>query len=197
MQIGIIILAGGSSSRMGESKQLLKINNETLLRKTVHAAIGAGHISMVVLGANANEHLREIQKTSTYSVFNPDWEKGMGSSLKCGLRELLKFNSQIDGVVVLVCDQPALTSEHINNLITQHRESKKPIIASRYQNTNGVPVFFDRVFFTELLMLNDTHGAKKILEEHPEQILAIPFEHGEIDLDTPEDYKNFINSLKK
>src|SRR5438552_17173348 len=82
-----IILAAGSSSRLGQSKQLLKIGNETLLRKTAKTVIDAEVDKVVVvLGSNQQVHEKEIINLPVQSIYNPDWHKGMGSSLKVGVR---------------------------------------------------------------------------------------------------------------
>ncbi len=192
MKTGIIVLAAGSSSRMGQSKQMLDIGGEALLARTVKAAIDAqlGPI-VVVVGSNAHAHKKLITGLSVDIVHNEAWEKGMGHSLKTALHHLIGKHSTIQAVVVLVCDQPLLTPKNITNLVKKFEESKKPIIASRYSNMPGVPVLFDKEYFSKLMGLPDDQGAKKIILQNPDDVSEVDFQGGEIDLDTIEDYNAF------
>ena len=190
--IGIILLAAGSSSRMGQSKQLLELNGKPLLRNTANVALASDIKKIiVVLGAFEKEHRKLVQDLPVNIVYNSRWEKGMGSSLKAGLNYLLRGDPKLSGVVILVCDQPLLQASHIKNLIALHVKTKKPIVASQYAKTLGVPAFFEKKYFSELLNLDDTHGAKKVIQQHPEDLSSMNFPEGEIDLDTPEDYQTF------
>lgn len=178
MSASIIILAAGSSSRMGQSKQLLPWGNETLLTHAIKTAMGsrARHV-YVVLGSNEDQHRGAIEKLPVVIVNNPSWEKGMGSSIKAGL----KATRNSDAVLIMVCDMPFVTSQHLNELI----EAKGPIVASKYLDTIGVPALFRKEIFDELMTIDDSEGARKIISNHKSEI--IPLESG-IDLDTPEDY---------
>jgi molybdenum cofactor cytidylyltransferase len=195
MDIGIIVLAAGSSSRMGRSKQLLEIDGQPLLCSCVNQALAVNpsHI-VVVLGANEKPHRELLEKLPVKIVSNFYWKTGMGSSIKTGLNYLLQSGSELDAVILMVCDQPALTSEHLVKLIEKFQERKKAIIASSYSNSNGVPVLFGRSFFSNLLLLNDDQGAKKIVQQFPDQVDAVVFPKGSIDLDTEDDYQNFLKS---
>jgi molybdenum cofactor cytidylyltransferase len=194
MNIGAIILAAGSSSRMGQSKQLLPVEGEPLLLKTVNTVIAAGIKNIVcVLGANENEHRQILKTLPVQSINHHDWQKGMGSSLKKGMTTFITSYPEADAALILVCDQPLLTARHLYNLIHKHSQSKKEIIASRYANTVGVPVLFDKSFFKTLADVPDDGGAKGIISSHADQLATVDFPDGAIDLDTPEDYTRFKN----
>ena len=198
MEIGIIVLAAGSSSRMGRSKQLLEIDGQPLLCRCVEHALAAGPSRVVVvLGANEKPHRGLLEKLPVEIVSNFYWKTGMGSSIKTGLNYLIQSNGELDGVILMVCDQPALTSEHLLKLIQKFHEKKKAIIASSYSKSTGVPVLFSRSFFSNLLLLNDDQGAKKIVQQFPDQVETVPFPKGSIDLDTEEDYQKFLKTNKK
>jgi molybdenum cofactor cytidylyltransferase len=192
--VGILILAAGSSSRMGASKQLLSVNGESLLIHTIKSALETRlQKILVVLGADEQIHRNAISNFPVNIIFNPDWKKGMGSSLKTGVKYFPEKN--ISSIVILVCDQPLLSAKVILDLVEKHETSGKNIIASHYANTLGVPVYFSSKFFPALLALKDDQGAKKVILENPEEVDSIEFPQGEIDLDTPEDYNNFIKNL--
>jgi molybdenum cofactor cytidylyltransferase len=190
----IILLAAGSSSRMGTSKQLLFINDETLLERSSRAALNCGVPNIfVVLGANAQNHLELLKNLPVNVIINPDWKKGMGNSLKTGLSKTLKVKPNLQAVIILVCDQPYLQKENIQALINKFSETKKPIIASKYADIIGVPVLFEKQMFDEILKSEDQHGAKKIINQNSMLVETVDFINGETDLDTPEDYQNFIS----
>lgn len=188
MAIGIIVLAAGSSSRLGRSKQLIKLNGKSLLQHATKAAFDSEADSvLVVLGSNAQAHKSEIESLDIEIIENKNWHTGMGSSLKVGLSHFLNSKVNIQAVIVMVCDQPYLTTSHLNKLINTHRNQKSEIVASTYGNIRGVPALFDVSIFSKLFTLGDTQGARKIIENHIGTITLVPFEKGEIDIDTPED----------
>jgi len=192
-RISIILLAAGSSSRMGQSKQLLEVNGTTLLLHSVRAALDTGAKSVnVILGANENAHREIIRNQPVSLISNHYWKSGMGSSIKAGLNHIVRKYSDTEAVIIMVCDQPAISAAHLGNLMSAFKSSNSPIVASAYSGTAGVPALFSRAFFSNILMLKDEQGAKKIIEQFPEQRVTIDFPDGSIDLDTGEDYQNYV-----
>lgn len=190
----ILLLAAGSSSRMGQSKQLLSIKGQPLLVRAAHAAIDSGCENVVVvLGAHEQVHREAIAHLPVHTVHNPDWEKGMGSSIKAGLGYLLSRAPATGAVIIMVCDQPLLTAAHLRTIRNKFKETQRAVIASAYAGTCGVPALFSRELFDNLLRIKDEAGAKKIILEHKESLLEIDFPEGAVDLDTPDDYEGFIN----
>jgi molybdenum cofactor cytidylyltransferase len=117
----------------------------------------------------------------------------MGSSIKTGLNYLLQSGAELEAVIIMVCDQPALTADHLFKLIQKFDQKQGSIIASAYDNSSGVPALFGRSFFSNLLLLADDQGAKKIIQQFPRQVETVEFLKGLIDLDTDEDYQNYLN----
>lgn len=185
--IGAIILAAGSSSRLGQSKQKVKHRGVSLLEHTTRCALDshADHV-LVVLGSKADEHKEIISSLPLETITNTGWEKGMGNSLKAGLKQLIEKHPESDAVLVLVCDQPFLTPQHLNALIREFKIHKSGIVASLY-GAIGVPALFAKSYFNELLALDDAEGAKKILAGNKANLTTIPFPLGEVDIDTPAD----------
>lgn len=192
--IATIILAAGSSSRLGASKQLLIIDEETLLERTIKTCLHSNtNKTIVVLGSNAEAHAQAIEHLPIDIVTNKSWDAGIGSSIKAGLHYAMNRYSDLNAVILSVCDQPFLSSAYINSLITHYRESNKTVVASSYDGTIGVPALFDRCHFDPLCTLDDSHGAKKIIETIRDNVSTVAFEDGQIDIDTKEDYQQFIN----
>jgi molybdenum cofactor cytidylyltransferase len=184
-----IILAAGESSRLGQPKQNLLFNGQTLLEWAVDSAQRSGcNPVIVVLGANSDK-IKPISGTIT--LYNNEWGEGMASSIKIAVNELNKDLS-VDKVIIMLCDQPFVNATLINTLINKQAQTGKPIVACAYSGTTGVPVLFHRSLFAELLLLRGHEGAKKILTIHVNQIATVPFEQGNIDIDTPGDYENLL-----
>jgi molybdenum cofactor cytidylyltransferase len=188
VKTGIIILAAGSSSRLGQPKQLLKYQGRTLIRRAIDTAFESkSDTSVLVLGANFELIKREVQDTNIEIVINHDWETGMASGMQKGLNFLEKKNNP-DQVILMLCDQPFVDSELLNSMIGKQTETKKGIIACHYKDTFGVPALFTRKYFSELNKLNGSEGAKKVIYAHMEDTEKIDFPNGAIDIDTLEDY---------
>jgi molybdenum cofactor cytidylyltransferase len=189
-QVGIVILAAGGSSRLGQPKQLLLYRGKTLLRHTVDTALAVESAPViVVLGAYAETIRAELAGLDVALIENSAWSEGMGSSVRVGLEALLAMHVEIGAVLFLLCDQPLLKVEMLRRLIERHREDGCAIAASEYGDALGAPALFDKRLFPELLTLPDAAGAKQIIERHREDAVVIPFAGGVIDIDTADDYK--------
>ena len=191
---GIIILAAGASTRLGRPKQLLAYNNKTLLQHTIDAAVNTGSQAIVVvLGHSAEIIKNEITDKKIEIVINSLWREGMASSIRTGLSTLMQLQPDLKDVILLVSDQPFVTSELLTALENQRTKTGKDIITSYYNEQPGVPALFSSKFFPELLQLEGTQGAKKLFTKHKESVLSIPFLLGNIDIDTIKDYEDLIN----
>jgi molybdenum cofactor cytidylyltransferase len=192
MNTAAIILAAGSSSRMGQSKQLLPVEGQPLLVKTVRAVLSIDLSStIVVLGSDEKRHRNLLQHLPADTIYNPDWETGIGSSLKAGLEYALRTNSALEGIVILVCDQPLLSGENISALLAAYSKTGKPVVASKYAGVPGVPAFFSKSYFDKLKRIGNQEGAKKIILQNPADVAEVDFPGGEVDLDTKEEYDAF------
>jgi len=192
--VGAIILAAGSSSRLGQPKQLLKIAGETLVRRCARFAIEAGSKPVIVVtGSSAESIAPELAGLDATTAYNPNWSAGMGTSLRFGLAALLAVAVNAPAALVLVCDQPHLDTAILKRLIDAWQTTGKPMIACEYAETFGPPCCFDRSMFTALYKIADTDGAKSLLKADPKSVEKIPWPAGSIDLDTPEDLTRMIN----
>jgi molybdenum cofactor cytidylyltransferase len=191
----IVLLAAGNSSRMGTPKQALDIGGQTLLNHSVSCALASQIPNVIVVfGAHLAETQHLVQDLRVIPVVNPNWPLGMGSSLKLGINKAIEINPMLEGVLVMVCDQPRISVTHINEMGRIHIIKRPLAVASEYQGTIGVPVLFDRSVFSELLKVDNQGGAKEVLRKLKSEIITLPFPGGETDLDTPEDYQNFMKS---
>jgi molybdenum cofactor cytidylyltransferase len=187
---GLIILAAGSSSRLGRPKQNLEFKGKPLLQHAVEEAVLSDCSPIiVVLGANEQNVRSELYARNVQIVVNRHWEEGMSSSIVCGLKTLLKSTPSISQAIIMLCDQPFVDAEILNRLIAEKHDSEKAIAACTYDNTLGTPVLFDKSFFSKLLALDGQQGAKKLVFDHVEQVVSVPFPFGNIDIDTVDDYE--------
>ena len=193
---GIIILAAGNSSRLGQPKQLLRYKDTTFLEYIIgEASVIKEAAVIVVTGANHELIEKEIDASKIKIAFNPDWESGMSSSINTGLNKALQLFPEIEKCILAVCDQPFVSHSIFENLIAEYHKTKKGIVASSYAETVGTPVLFAKEYFNELLRLKGQEGAKKIINGFLEDTASTPFEKGNIDIDTEEDYNKLISEL--
>jgi molybdenum cofactor cytidylyltransferase len=190
--IGIIILAAGTSTRMGRPKQLLPFQGITFIRFVIRTALETccGPV-LVVLGANADDVRQDVEKEHTEWVVNSEWSTGMRTSIQTGMKRILNTSPILEAVVMLTCDQPYLNATHLLRLMETHRRTREYVVASRYSGTLGIPALFDRFVFPELLHLTG-NGGKQVIEKYAAGSAGVPFPQGEIDIDTPLDYANLF-----
>lgn len=196
--VGAVILAAGSSSRMGSPKQTLQFEGNSLLRRAALAALGAGCRPVVVVtGAHAELCRRELDQLDVREAFNANWETGMASSVRTGIEGLISMDAGIAAAVLLLCDQPRVTSDVISNLVAAHHSSGRPVIASTYGGSFGVPALFSRTLFIELRQLQGMSGAKEIIKRHASDAHFLLFPEGSVDVDTPDDFSCLIGASEE
>ncbi|HEY0378352.1 MAG TPA: nucleotidyltransferase family protein [Pyrinomonadaceae bacterium] len=191
--VGAVILAAGSSSRMGSPKQTLQFKGESLLRRAAQAAISAGcYPVIVVTGAYSDLSRHELEGLDVRGVLNTHWETGMASSVRAGVEGLVGADPDADAAVLLLCDQPYVTADIIHGLVAAYRSTGSPIIASTYGGTFGVPALFSRTLFAELTRLEGMAGAKEVIKRHCAEAHFLSFQDGEVDVDTLDDFSRLI-----
>lgn len=188
----LIILAAGNSSRLGQPKQNLIFRGKTLLENAVKTGLASKcRPVIVVLGANADAIQPLIEQRDITILINPGWAEGMSSSLKRAIIEVEK-DKAINNVIIMLCDQPFVSAELLDQLIQKQAETHKHIIACTYLDTFGVPALFHKSLFKKLSNLTGNEGAKAIISAHPGQLNTIAFDMGSVDIDTIEDYNRLI-----
>ena len=190
INIELLVLAAGSSKRLGEPKQLLKYKENSLIRNIVlecHEA-NIGNIT-VVAGYLHEEISKEINDLPVDVFFNRDWEEGIGSSIRNGITHILSKNSNTTAILITTIDQPFIESSHLKKICTVYQPGKKMIVASAYAGTFGVPLVVDTYYFHLLQVLKGDEGGKKVFVNYLNNIVEIPFRGGDIDIDKNEDLK--------
>jgi molybdenum cofactor cytidylyltransferase len=193
MTTAVLLLAAGASSRMGQPKMFLTWQGETLLQ---HAMSAAAHIStpvFVVTGEHTDRIGAALQQAPVQLIPNPQWQEGMGTSVAAGVTGILQAGGSPEQLIIVVCDQPFISAGLLQQLIDMKVSSGKGIVGCSYDNTVGTPVLFDRQYFPTLQGLNGQQGAKRLLQQYPEDVATVPFPQGSFDIDTPEDYERLTN----
>lgn len=175
--VAAIVLAAGASRRLGEPKQLVRLGTETLLERAVRTALEAGLNPLVaVLPPNLPI---EPAPPGIIPVINHEAAQGMASSIGAGLRALPTDIPTVSGAVILACDQPSITPQHLRELAL----GGPNLVASAYSGRKGIPAYFPRSAFDALLALRGDVGARDLLAH----ARSIPLPGGELDVDTVQD----------
>lgn len=196
LAVPAIVLAAGASTRLGQPKQLLRLpafGGETLLERVAHLAHEAGAAPVyLVLGSDAEIIVRETALSNFRVLQNIEWAEGMASSLRLGIRAMRREIPAASGALLLVCDQPALTCEHLRQLLASHQAQPAHIVASSYAGRRGVPAVIPRAEFAKLLALQGDVGARAFLRTSDVPIDEIAFPRGEWDIDIPDDLERSL-----
>jgi molybdenum cofactor cytidylyltransferase len=188
-KITTILLAAGSSSRLGRPKQLLEFDGNTLLQKSIAAALNVSKNVIVVLGANEKLIRPTISGFPIKIVLNESFAAGMSSSIRTGMSVL--ENRNCEAVLLMLCDQPHVDALLLEKMISVFKKSELPIVAAEYEGKVGVPAIFDVSFFQTLKILEGQKGAKVLIMNNLEKVERVVFEKGKIDIDTEEDWARF------
>lgn len=186
---GLVLLAAGASSRMGQPKQLLSIHGKPLLRHVAEIALTAPVSPVVVvLGANAERIQPTLAGLAAHVVVNDSWQSGMASSLRAGIQTLASLAPELAGAVIALGDQPDFSAAHVTKLIEAHKQSGRAIVATQHRGTLMPPALFAATHFAELTSLPGDAGARTLFQSHADHVTIVPVD-SLADLDTPEDYE--------
>lgn len=198
--VAAVILAAGGSVRMGSdssgsSKALLAWRGRSLLRHCAEVALASSCAEVVVVVGSQSEALeRELEGLDVQVMHNEKWQQGMGSTIA---RAIERLPGRIRGATVLLCDQPFVTPELVDQLIAQATLDGHEIAACRYRGTLGPPAFFSGSAFERLSALEGDRGAKSLLMENPERVSILDFPLAAFDIDTREDYDRALAELAR
>ena len=180
---------------MGVPKQLLPLGNSTILGTVIENAINSEATNCYcILGANADLIRLEVTSEEIEIIENPQWKNGLSSSIKVGLEHLLKLQKPPESILIVLGDQPNISSSHLNEIIAMATSNPETIVAANYDKKNGVPALFPAVFYSELMALEGDKGASNYLNSEGTKIISIPFGNALIDIDTMQDYEAFLKN---
>lgn len=191
-KIAGVILAAGSGSRMGKTKQLMPFGKTSLLGQVLqNAGQSALNAIIVVLGHDADKIQDTIELSSTTIVVNPAYAKGQSTSLIAGLEHV---PPACDAAMFLLADQPLIRPDIINTLIHASQTSNAPIIIPFFHGKRGNPVIIARSLFHRLKTVSADTGARVLFNEFKTSILKVPLQDDAIlvDVDTMDDYEKLM-----
>ena len=188
-ELGIILLAAGGSVRLGQPKQLIPIEGEALVRRTARRLLSLKPASLLVItgceSAAVNDQLSDLP---LQAVYNPDWHKGMGTSIAFGVHHLPK---EIKGVLIMLCDQWCVSQADLKLLFDVWIRDISVVVTASWNSNNstvfGPPVIFPGILFRELISLTGDQGAKRIIEKYRSNSTFVSMENASLDLDEPAD----------
>ena len=186
-----VLLAAGTSSRMGSNKMLFELEGESVLRGAAKRALAGGLAPLVVvLGHQAETARRELRGLPCQVVINPNYELGINTSLKTGIAAVEKLPERPQAALVMLADMPFVTAEMIAALIARYRSSAAPLVISDYEGVNAPPMLYDRSLFQELGEMSGEGCGRQVVKRHrgEAEVLSWP-ESALADLDVPEDYE--------
>ncbi|MDZ7344126.1 MAG: nucleotidyltransferase family protein [candidate division KSB1 bacterium] len=194
-KISALVLAAGESKRLaGQNKLLLPFGGKTIIECTVDALLQADIDEVIVVLGHAAEAVRKaLGERPIRAVYNPNYPKGMASSIQAGLAALSPTSQ---AVMIFLADLPLIQPAELNHLIAAHAQAKgKTITVPAFRGQRGNPVIFDLCYRAELLALQGDIGGKSILASHPQAVLEVEMSTASIleDIDTLEAYKRLLS----
>lgn len=186
-----ILLAAGTSSRMGSNKLFFELNGESVLRGAVRRALAGGLSPVVViLGHESDKAWKEIEDLPCQWALNPLYEQGINSSLKAGV---MAVPPEAMAAMVLLADMPFVTPEMIAAMIAQYRATTAPLVISDYAGVNAPPMLYDRGLFPELLAMTGEGCGREVVKRHRAEAQVLSWPAAALaDLDVPEDYAKLL-----
>lgn len=183
----ILIMAAGTSSRLGEPKQLLELNGRSLLWHAATQALKLSPFVTVVLGHQSNQCREALKGLSVKTVVNENYKEGLGNSIAYGVSSL----NTSSPVMIMLCDQPLIPQSHYVSLLQASINNPDIIIASHYDKKSGVPAVFPTHYLPILKELKGDKGAKILLETNIYQYIPLAKEYSR-DIDTQEDWEAIV-----
>jgi molybdenum cofactor cytidylyltransferase len=195
--IWAMILAAGESRRMGEAKLLLPFRGKTIIETIIESVIRSKVDKiLVVLGSDKEKIEEKIKNFPLEFAFNPDYRSGMLSSIQRGFKALPK---DAQAVLIILGDQPSVSSKVINKIIAAYKKTGKGIVLPVYKKERGHPVLIDTKYRQEVAKLSPKIGLRKLVYNRPDNILEVKVETSSVlrDIDDAEDYRKELEKSRE
>ena len=187
-KLSAIILAAGSSSRMGEPKALLKIGKETFIERIYKTLLLNSFLEIIiVLGKDYDKIINFLgKKLKVKYVRNIEYQKGQLSSVHVGIRNISESS---EGILISLVDMPLIQKETVRKLIETWRTNRDKIIIPEFEGRGGHPVIFPKKFFNELLSAPMEEGARFVVYNNSSEVIRVPVHDYGVrkDFDYPEE----------
>lgn len=187
-RISAIVLAAGSSRRMGaDNKLLLTFNDKTMVSHVIDQLLSSAIDDIIVVTGNDADKVKASITQNVRFIDNPDYDQGLSTSVKAGIDALA---NHCDGVMICLGDMPYIMAKDYNKLLSAFQKGK--IITPTTQGKIGNPLIFSQKYFADFNSLNGDKGARNLLKKYPDDVIEVDLDNEAIfnDIDTPEDYQN-------
>ncbi|MFC1696577.1 NTP transferase domain-containing protein [Pseudomonadota bacterium] len=186
-KLAAVLLAAGASERLGQPKQLVRLDGQSLVRQAAGLLSTLGLETVVVTGHRSEDVARELDGLPVTAVYNSEWRLGMGGSIACGVKHI---PGQPDGVMLVLCDQWRVDQSDFRALVSAWKSDISRIAAAQWDHESevisGPPVIFPRNLMHELKFLDPASGAKAVIDGHKD-VTYVSLKNAAYDLDSPED----------
>ena len=187
--LGVVLLAAGPSSRLGQPKQLAEVAGESLVARSARLALGLGPAQVIVVsGCEAERVAAELEGLAVEIVFNRNWASGMGASINCGARAL---PGGVSGVLLMVCDQWRLQADDLERLVSAWSSDPSRIRVACWKegaaHVSGPPTIFPGRLVPELKSMQERRGARQLIDRYMDLVEFVEMDNAAYDLDRPED----------
>ena len=182
-----VVLAAGTSARMGTNKLLLRLGGESVVRRAVRRALEAGLDPLLVVVGHEEAAVRaELEGLACSPVVNPEYALGKSASVRAGI---LAVPREAIAAAVVLADMPLVTAGMIAALVERYRRGSAPLVVSAYGDVLAPPMLYDRALFAELVEMAGDGCGKQVVKRHRAEAEVAPWAAGALaDLDVPADY---------
>ena len=188
-----VVLAAGLSRRMGAQKLLLPFGGKTVISHIVDQLLTSTVDEVhVVVGHQAERISAELSDRAVSIVENPNYKSGMLSSVRCGLQNLPE---DCRAVMVVLGDQPSITTELIDKMLQSFATTEKSILVPLHKHKRGHPILFSSHYSDEIMMQYDDVGLRGLLHSHSDDVFELDVTTSSVlfDMDYPEDYQRELD----
>lgn len=189
-----IVLAAGTSSRMGHNKLLIDLDGEPVVRRATRNAADAGlDPLLVILGFEADLVRRGLEGIAYEEILNPDYDRGINRSVQLGIQQV---QGRVAAAVVILADMPFVTVEMIAAVAERYRRSKPPLVISQYGGVRAPPTLYDHTLFSEFSESDGEGCGRRVVRRHRDEAAVLEWPADALtDLDRPDDVERVRNVL--
>ena len=190
-RVAAIVLAAGRSRRMGRPKQLLPLKSLTMIEVVARRVRPHVDCLVAVIGHAGEQVAAVLRPLGVILTVNDDVDRGMLSSVKCGLRAA---GPGWQGYLFCLGDQPGLTDSVVGAVLAGAASAERGIVIPAFSGRRGHPVYVSRRYYDEILGLDESLGLNAVTGSHPADTLEIPVDEPAVleDMDTPADYARLL-----
>ena len=187
--IWTIILAAGESRRMTQPKLLLPFGEQTIIETVLDNSVSSkANYTLLIIGGFREQIAQKTKRFPAITVYNPDYKRGMLSSVQLGFRSLPEGTQ---AAVVVLGDQPSISHQVIDTIIDAYTRTTKGIVLPTYNKERGHPILIDMMYSRKIAALSPKRGLRELVYSHPDDVHEVPVTASSVlrDIDNMQDYK--------